>query len=625
MKNKKQASKNEIDINDIEQQEDKATLLTPVPILDGLEEIEHNLKYLTQTGEIKFSLEILDDATGFIFPGSITLILACPNVGKAVDLDTKILTPTGWVKNRDIKVGDYIIGQDGKPTRVTGVYPQGVTDTYKVMFTDGREIIASPEHLWAVESSRFRTRRILQTEEIVEYYKKDYLKGRLRVPQYSGNHGVDKDFIIPPYVLGVLLGDGCLTTKGVVYCKPSLEVFNKVKSYLPNREIVMLRSKNVSIKNSKDISDELNRLNLRVHSYNKFIPQEYLIGTSKKQREELLQGLLDTDGYQTKSYNEFSTTSKQLALGVQQLAWSLGYDCRLKSRMGKYKKDGEIKETRINYRVIISNKRHKSQALIKDVIPYKRLETQCITVDNKDKLFVLENYIVTHNSLIAQSEACSIAKQGEKVLFCSCEMSPGQLMSRELKKCMGVSNKQLLDGYKKNPNNVSKALNRFKEDEQFNYLNNILILDICDQHIDNLIKTFDNYKDYKYIIVDYVQSLKGTGDDERTQFKDISRKLKTYALRNNVSIIACGQIPKSNENENRTSREGVNFQKLKALGAGNWEQDADLAIKMVEELEGNQTYVLINLSKNRLGELKNVTYKYQKTPRLEFKLISKGY
>jgi len=310
MKNKKQASKNEININDIEQQEDKATLLTPVPILDGLEEIEHNLKYLTQTGEIKFSLEILDDATGFIFPGSITLILACPNVGK---------------------------------------------------------------------------------------------------------------------------------------------------------------------------------------------------------------------------------------------------------------------------------------------------------------------------SLIAQSEACSIAKQGEKVLFCSCEMSPGQLMLRELKKCMGVSNKQLLDGYKKNSNNVSKALNRFKEDEQFNYLNNILILDICDQHIDNLIKTFDNYKDYKYIIVDYVQSLKGTGDDERTQFKDISRKLKTYALRNNVSIIACGQIPKSNENENRTSREGVNFQKLKALGAGNWEQDADLAIKMVEELEGNQTYVLINLSKNRLGELKNVTYKYQKTPQLEFKLISKGY
>lgn len=595
----------------------------PIPFLDGLEEIKNSLKFRTEKGDVKYGIEILDAACGFIPPGTITLIAAVPNVGKAVDLDTKILTPTGWVKNRDIKVGDYVIGQDGKPTKVIGVYPQGVTDTYKVMFTDGREIIASPEHLWAIESSRFRNRRILQTKEIVEYYKKDYLKGRLRVPQYSGCHGTYKDFIIPPYVLGVLLGDGCLTMQGVVYCKPSLEVFNKVKSYLPNREIVMLHNKNVRIKNSKDISDELNRLNLRVYSYNKFIPQEYLISTSKNQREELLQGLLDTDGYQARSYNEFSTSSKQLALDVQQLAWSLGYDCRLKSRMGKYKKDGVIKETRINYRVIISNKRRKSQALIKDVVPYKKLETQCIAVDNKDKLFVLENYIVTHNSLTAQLVATNIAKQGKKVLIASCEMSAGQLMSREMVKEANITNKGLLEVYKKDPNMANRILDKFEEDESYDYLKNIKIMDICGIHVDELIKIFDVFDDYRYIIVDYVQRIGGTGDSEYKQLCDVSYKLHTYAMRTRKSIIECSQIPKTNENDARTQKNGVNFQLLRAKGAGNFEEDADIVIKMVEELEGNTPYVLINLFKNRCGGTKAITYKYEKI-RLNLVLKSKG-
>ena len=604
---------------------EKNNIILPVPLIDGIEEIKQNLNFLTQTGEVKYGIEILDDATGFILPGTITIIAACPNVGKAVSLDTKILTPNGWVCNKDIKLGDYVIGKDGKPTKVIGVYPQGVTKTYKVKFADGREVITSPEHLWNIESCRFKNAKILTTEQIAEYNKKEHYKGRLRTPQYSGNHGIEKEFIIPPYVMGVLLGDGCLTMQGVVYCKPSKEVFNKVKSYLPDRDIGMLRNKNVSIRKSKDISDELVRLKLKgLKSYEKFIPKEYLEGTSKKQREELLQGLLDTDGYQARSYNEFSTTSKQLALDIQQLVWSLGVDCRIKQRMGKYKKDGVVKETRLNYRVIISNRRTKNQTIIKEVIPYKDMPTQCIAVDNDDKLFVIENYIVTHNSLVAQIIANTIAKQGKKVLYCSCEMSPGQLMMRELRRQMGTSNKQLLDGYKKNPGMIDDLLDNFIKDKRFDYLNNILVQDICDMHVDNLIEIFETYKDYKYIIVDYIQSLKGTGVDERTEFKYISKALQTFTRRTNRCVIECSQIPKTNENESRTKKEGVNFQTLKAKGAGNWEEDADIVIKMAEELEGNVPYILINLSKNRCEGLKFCTYKYQKTPKLEMKLISKG-
>lgn len=228
-------------------------------------------------------------------------------------------------------------------------------------------------------------------------------------------------------------------------------------------------------------------------------------------------------------------------------------------------------------------------------------------------------------SLLAQIVCNNIAKLGEKVLYCSCEMSAGQLMMRELKRQIGTSNRQLLEGYKQHPGTVLGILDKFRTDEQVDFVHNIRVVDIGDAHIDNLIKTFEENPDYKYIIVDYVQALEGDGYDERNQFNDISKKLKTYALRKNVSIIECSQIPKSNENENRTQKEGINFQKLKALGSGKWEADADIVIKMVEVIEDNYTYVLINLSKNRLEGLKNATYKYTKTPRLTFKLISKGY
>lgn len=227
-------------------------------------------------------------------------------------------------------------------------------------------------------------------------------------------------------------------------------------------------------------------------------------------------------------------------------------------------------------------------------------------------------------SLVAQIIANTIAKQGKKVLYCSCEMSPGQLMMREMRRQMGTSNKQLLDGYKKNPGMIDDLLDNFIKDKRFDYLNNILVQDICDMHVDNLIEIFETYKDYKYIIVDYIQSLKGTGVDERTEFKYISKALQTFTRRTNRCVIECSQIPKTNENESRSKKEGVNFQTLKAKGAGNWEEDADIVIKMAEELEGNVPYILINLSKNRCEGLKFCTYKYQKTPKLEMKLISKG-
>lgn len=598
----------------------------PVPILDGIQEIKDDFEERIAQGDTTYGIEILDDCVETIRKGSVTFIIAAPNVGKAVTLDTKILTPKGWVLNRDIKVGDFVIGKNGQPTKVLGVFPQGVTETFKVIFADGREVVTSPEHLWTIESSHFSAPRVLNTIQLMELNKKNYFKNRLHTPVYSGNHGEDKSFLIPPYVLGVLIGDGCLTMNGLVYCKPSIEVFNKVKSYLPDRDIVMLRDKNVSIRNSRDLKMEIERYKLNVKSYEKFIPKDYLEGTSKKQRLELLQGLLDTDGFQSKSYNEFSTTSKQLAEDVQQLAWSLGFDCRIKSRMGKYKKNGIITETRLNYRAIISNKRAKAQCIIRDVVPYKKMETQCIAVDALDKLFVIENYIVTHNSLWGLTIATNLAKQGKKVLICSCEMGAGLLMERQLKTLTGIGMKQLREMYSSHRDEANYIMDSIIEDDQFDYLKNIDICETGGATVEDMIKMFDCFPEFEYIVVDYIQRVRGIGTEYEV-ITNAARELQTYARRTGRKFIICSQASRTSNDSTKygTNKDSFDGSRIRGKGSGSIEEDADVGLTLMELNENGDKKILATLFKNRYGDKKNITYKYRLDNRLCLILEGRNY
>lgn len=71
-------------------------------------------------------------------------------LGKEQPLDAKLLTPSGWIRMGDVQVGDELIGSDGKPTRVVGVYPQGVKHIYEVAFSDGAKTQCGLDHLWRV-------------------------------------------------------------------------------------------------------------------------------------------------------------------------------------------------------------------------------------------------------------------------------------------------------------------------------------------------------------------------------------------------------------------------------------------------------------------------------------------
>lgn len=78
----------------------------------------------------------------------ISTIHGPSNEGKAQPLSAKILTPTGWTTMGEIHVGDLVIGADGKAHRVSGVYPQGEKEVFKVTMNDGATTRSCGEHLW---------------------------------------------------------------------------------------------------------------------------------------------------------------------------------------------------------------------------------------------------------------------------------------------------------------------------------------------------------------------------------------------------------------------------------------------------------------------------------------------
>jgi len=91
----------------------------------------------------------LDALTNGLHPGQMIVVAARPAVGKALALDTPLPTPDGWTTMGEVRVGDYLIDADGKPTRV--VAATGVLHgrpCYEVEFSDGSVIIADENHQW---------------------------------------------------------------------------------------------------------------------------------------------------------------------------------------------------------------------------------------------------------------------------------------------------------------------------------------------------------------------------------------------------------------------------------------------------------------------------------------------
>ena len=105
------------------------------------------------------------------------LISGSTGAGKSIRDSEPVPTPNGWKRHGDLKVGDVVFDKYGKPTKVTGVYPQGKLDVYRLTLSDGRTVDASGDHLWTVkvEEEEEVTITTLEVLEKLESNKKVYL------------------------------------------------------------------------------------------------------------------------------------------------------------------------------------------------------------------------------------------------------------------------------------------------------------------------------------------------------------------------------------------------------------------------------------------------------------------
>lgn len=388
-----------------------------------------------------------------IFPDNLTtnyntlLESGARGLGKAQPLDSLVLTENGFKRMGDITFQDKVYGNDGKLHNIIGIYPQGIKPICKVTFNDRTSTLCCDEHLWKVYNVNTQKWTVVETKQLIDGSRnlhKDFHRGfnahRYKIPITHPIEFKKRNLFIDPYVLGVLIGDGSLTAPTVEFTSADDEIVQNVSERL-NEEYKINKHKQkykFSIIQKKIAGEyDTNRkifiplknkykkfienYNLNVKSEYKHIPKDYLF-SSVEDRINLLQGLMDTDGYidKTGSVVEYSTISEQLKNDFIWLVQSLGGVCRVREKYPKYKnKNGEIINGQKCYNIGVK--------LPNDIIPFKltrkinrinpktlqpsryiesieyieKQECQCIVLDSEEHLYLTNDFIVTHNSEIA--------------------------------------------------------------------------------------------------------------------------------------------------------------------------------------------------------------------------------
>ncbi|HFD2052261.1 TPA: LAGLIDADG family homing endonuclease [Clostridium perfringens] len=357
------------------------------------------------------------------------LWLMTRNGGKALALDTPIPTPNGIKKMGELNVGDSVFGADGKPTKIlwtSNIFKNH--ECFKIIFEDGEEIIADADHLWDVKYKNTRKpSAIFTTKEMfckgIKNKNNEFLY-RVKISKPLENE--EEKFEIHPYVLGVWLGDGnsrdTRVTSHIDDCEELSEHIKKC-GYNISINLKYGNCKNINIGyegkgKRNNFKEGLKKLNLLK---NKHIPEIYFNG-SFNQRLELLQGLMDTDGscfkkcknnyvcefYQS-DYNFINQVSRLLStLGIKHRVSEKKCKCNDKSFISyrisfytdKIKPCFKLKR-KLNLLPEKLNKRSNYKSII-DIQITDSVNTKCIAVDNKDKLYLCGNkYTVTHNSTLS--------------------------------------------------------------------------------------------------------------------------------------------------------------------------------------------------------------------------------
>lgn len=372
-----------------------------------------------------------------------------------------------WKRHGDLVPGDRVFKRDGSPQEVLAVFPQGEQDVYRVHTWDGRHLDVGGPHLWGVYTRSMRERkhkgedvqpRVMTTLEMLEagvtYIYPHSPQGYTKffIPMNEAVQWPEADLPVDPYVVGVFIGDGCLTLNQLTLSSDDIAVVRRVSESIgfefkaassANKWSWVFKTgekfgRNDKLVQTKDLFAKIPEL-IGVRSVHRRIPRQYMTA-SIEQRWELVRGLFDTDGTIVNRPGEYSvsysTYCRGLAEDVRELLFSLGVSSTVRAST-RVNGNGRVSVEYIVYvksehdnkarffwlerkraiaeeaRSVMSGRKNAKKFDMVGItkiekLPYRE-SSSCIYVADDEHLYQAGDFIVTHNT--------EVTKQLAKILF----------------------------------------------------------------------------------------------------------------------------------------------------------------------------------------------------------------
>jgi phage terminase large subunit-like protein len=358
--------------------------------------------------------------------------------GKALDLNTYVPTPGGATTMGALRAGDRVLGGDGNPCTVTGVFAVMTGhDCYRVTFKGGAEVIADAAHIWLVEDyldraynrnrlngfvhGEHRPPYTITTEQMVPNVRYQNGRGNWR------NYGVrvaktsygDTPVSLPidPYVLGYWLGDGTSKAGEITTADPEV-----LDHFTQSGYTIVERPDYGTTGRARTYGIYGLRVQLRLADLlrNKHVPDLYLRAPAAD-RLALVQGLMDSDGYVSeRGQCEFSNKNVGLAQSVVELLCSLGIKAsapRGKVVNGttywlvKFTTTEPVFRLKRKLDRLPPRYRDADYWLIESIEPVESVPVRCISVDSPDHTYmVTRHHIATHNTGLLRALGTSMGE-----------------------------------------------------------------------------------------------------------------------------------------------------------------------------------------------------------------------
>jgi hypothetical protein len=302
-----------------------------------------------------------------------------------------VLTPKGWTLFGKLTVGDEVIGSNGKSTQVTGVFPRGKRQTFRVEFDDGFGVEVSDDHLWRVLDERSGNYSTISTKNLLHLNKTQDDLLRWSIPLVRP---VTFDPIptlpMDPYLFGIFVGCGSLESDEIVLRLPP-----------SHREEILSK-----IDQSK--MDLSSWASLKEFDQSQIIPEDYC-RSSISNRLQFVQGIFDSRGRVSSNcvvcsgiFSNFGIIAKLIEV-IQSLGGIATYEDHHQQLRATFPPGicpfsiQALEKQFQNMSKVFPVRRLRS------IRPCRLTDVLCISVAAEDHLYVTEHFIVTHNTIQVSS------------------------------------------------------------------------------------------------------------------------------------------------------------------------------------------------------------------------------